>query len=281
MIRIITDSASDFTQAQAKELGIEIINMSVSLGEKTYLDGVTLMPEQFYEKLVETDDLPKTSQVAPYIFEQKYEEVRAAGDSAVVITLSSELSGTYQNAYLTSDEYEEVYVVDSLNVTVGQNCLVRHAVKLRDSGMTAEKIAKALVEIRGNIKVLALLDTLEYLKKGGRISATSAFVGGMLSIKPVVKIEEGKVIMAGKARGSKNGNNLLMELVMQNGGIDFGMPLSVGYSGMNRDLLDKYIEDSRSLWEGKTDKLQTLIIGPTIGTHAGPGAVAIGFFANK
>ncbi len=281
MIRIITDSAADFTKEEAKELGIEIINMSVSLGEETYIDGVTLSPREFYEKLIETDALPKTSQIAPYVFENKYKEVVKAGDSAVVITLSSELSGTYQNAYLCADDYENIYPVDSLNVTVGEQCLVRHAVNLRNQGLSAFEIAKALCEIRKNIRVLALVDTLEYLKKGGRVSSASAFVGGVLSIKPVIEIVEGKVVMAGKARGSKNGNNLLMDLVKKSGGIDFNLPLTVGYSGTNRDLLDKYIEDSKSLWEGKTEKLQTLIIGPTIGTHAGPGAVAIGFFVNK
>lgn len=281
MIRIITDSAADFTKEEAASLGIEIINMSVTLGEETYVDGVTLMPQEFYEKLIETDALPKTSQIPPYVFEGKYKEVVEAGDSAVVITLSSELSGTYQNAYLTADDFEGIYPVDSLNVTVGEQCLVRQAVNLRNEGLSAEDIAKALCELRKNIRVLALVDTLEYLKKGGRVSSATAFVGGVLSIKPVIEIVEGKVVMAGKARGSKNGNNLLMELVNKCGGIDFNMPLTVGYSGTNKDLLDKYIEDSKSLWEGKTDSLQTLIIGPTIGTHAGPGAVAIGFFVNK
>ena len=281
MIRIITDSAADFTKEEIKELGIEVINMSVTMGEETFVDGVTLSPREFYEKLIETDVLPKTSQIAPYVFENKYKEVNEAGDSAVVITLSSELSGTYQNAYLTADDFDDIYPVDSLNVTVGEQCLVRQAVELRDKGLTAKEIAMSLTELRKNIRVLALLDTLEYLKKGGRISSATAIVGGVLSIKPVIEIVEGKVVMAGKARGSKNGNNLLMQLVEKNGGIDFNMPLTLGYSGTSKDLLDKYIEDSKSLWEGKTDSLQTLIIGPTIGTHAGPGAIAIGFFANK
>lgn len=280
MIRIITDSAADFTKEEIEELGIEVINMSVTMGEETFVDGVTLSPRDFYEKLIETDVLPKTSQIAPYVFENKYKEVDEAGDSAVVITLSSELSGTYQNAYLTADDFDEIYPVDSLNVTVGEQCLVRQAVALRDKGLTAKEIAMSLTELRKNIRVLALLDTLEYLKKGGRISSATAIVGGVLSIKPVIEIVEGKVVMAGKARGSKNGNNLLMQMVEKNGGIDFNMPLTLGYSGTSKDLLDKYIEDSKSIWEGKTESLQTLIIGPTIGTHAGPGAIAIGFFSN-
>lgn len=281
MIRIITDSAADFTAEEIKELGIEVINMSVTIGEETYVDGVSLSAEEFYEKLIESDNLPKTSQVPPYVFENKFEEITKCKDSAVVITLSGELSGTYQNAYLAADNYDDIFPVDSLNVTVGEQCLVRHAVFLRDKGLTAKEIALSLNEIRKNIRVLALLDTLEYLKKGGRISSASAIVGGVLSIKPVIEIVEGRVVMAGKARGSKNGNNLLMQLVEKNGGIDFNMPLSLGYSGTSTDLLDKYIEDSKMIWEGKTDKLHTLIIGPTIGTHAGPGAIAIAFFAKN
>lgn len=281
MVRIITDSASDFTKDETVELGISVIHMNITIGDKTYVDGVDMGPKEFYEKLIETDELPKTSQISPYTYEEVFNEVKEAGDSAVVITLSSEVSGTYQNAALASEDYDDIYAVDSLNVTVGEQCLVRLAVFLRDEGFSAKEIADKLNEERNNIRVLALLDTLEYLKKGGRISSTSAFVGGVLSIKPVVKIEEGKVVMAGKARGSKNGNNLLAELIEKSGGIDYGRPVTLGYSGTNDDMLNKYVEDSRQLWEGHKDKLKRLIIGPTIGTHAGPGAVAIGFFAKK
>lgn len=281
MIRIITDSAADFTAEEAKRLGVEIIHMNVTIGEEIFTDGVDLTPEAFYEKLIETDELPKTSQISPYAFEEVFQEVEDAGDSAVVITLSSEVSGTYQNAAIASSSYHEIYAVDSLNVTVGEKCLVRYALKLREEGFSAKEIAGIINEERENIRVLALVDTLEYLKKGGRVSSTTAFVGEVLSIKPVIKIEEGKVEVAGKARGSRNGNNLLMEMIRKTGGIDFDRPLNLGYSGTNADTLNKYIADSRVLWEGHEECLKHLIIGPTIGTHAGPGAVAIGFFCKK
>lgn len=277
MIRIITDSAADFTAEEAAKNNLIVLPMQVTFGETSYRDGVDLSSKEFYEKLIESDELPVTSQIPPMDFEIAYNDITKKGDEAIVITLSSEVSGTYQNAYLTSRDYENIHVVDSLNVTVGEQCLVKSALRLIEEGKSAIEIAMELEEIKKSIKVIALLDTLEYLKKGGRISASTAFVGGMLSIKPVVEIIEGKVEVVGKARGSKNGNNLLMELVKKAGGIDFSKPLVLGYSGLNRELLDKYIEDSRLIWEGKTDYLETAYIGPTIGTHAGPGVVAIGF----
>lgn len=279
MVRIITDSSADFTAEEAKELNITVIHMDVVFGGITYLDGVDLTPKEFYEKLIESDELPKTSQITPYSFGQIFEEVEESGDSAVVITLSSEVSGTYSNAYSSACSYDNIYAVDSLNVTVGEQCLVRLACALRDEGLSADVISEKLNEARKNIKVLALLDTLEYLKKGGRVSGAAAMVGEVLAIKPVVSVVDGKIELVGKARGSRKGNNLLMELVQKCGGIDFDLPVVLGYSGISDDMLNKYLEDSRVLWEGEEDKLLRLTIGPTIGTHVGPGAVAVAFFA--
>lgn len=281
MVRIITDSSADFTAEEEKQLDVTVIHMSVTFGDETYLDGVDLSPKEFYAKLIEGDTLPQTSQITPYNFEKVFKEVEEAGDSAVVITLSSEVSGTCQNAYMSAGSFENVFVVDSLNVTVGEQCLVRLACGLRDNGLSAREISEKLNEAKKNIKVLALLDTLEYLKKGGRISGAAAMIGEVLSIKPVVSVVDGKIEIAGKARGSRNGNNLLMELVKKSGGIDFELPVVLGYSGLNDAMLNKYVEDSRALWEGEGEKLLRLVMGPTIGTHAGPGAVAIGFFAKK
>lgn len=279
MVRIITDSASDFTQEEAKVLGISaVLPLTVQFGETSYRDGLDLFATEFYEKLIESDELPKTSQIPPYVFEEEFKKVKEAGDTAVVVLISSELSGTYQSACIAAEEYDCIHVVDSLSVTIGEQCLLKHAIKLRNEGKNAAEIAAELDSIKGDVTVLALLDTLEYLKKGGRISATTAFVGGVLAIKPVITIEKGKVEMIGKARGSKNGNNLLMELVKKVGGIDYSMPFFLGYSGIDRTMLNKYIEDSKHLWEGLVDELPITNIGPTIGTHVGPGAIAVCFF---
>lgn len=281
MIRIITDTASDFTPEEAMEQNITLLPIPIQFGEVSYLDKYELTADEFYRRLIESDDLPKTSQITPYTFMKEFEKVQEAGDSAVVIIMSGELSNTAQNAMQAALDFDNIYVVDSKNVTIGEYCLILLALRLREEGMEAKAIADELLKQRDRIRVIALLDTLEYLKKGGRISATTAWAGGLLAIKPVVSVTDGKVLVVGKARGSRNGNNMLMELVEKSGGIDFSFPYRLGYSGLERSLLDKYISDSKKLWEGHSEDtlLPVLQIGCTIGTHIGPGTVALAFFA--
>ncbi len=277
-IRIITDSGADIPQGFREDL--TILPMHVYFGEKEFLDGVNLTHQQFYELLIESEELPKTSQIPPYEFEQVYERSVAAGEQVVVITISSKLSGTYQSACVAAEDYEgRVYVVDSLNATLGERCLVDFALRLKDQGKTAEEIVAELKQARKRIRLLALLDTLEYLKKGGRISKSVAMVGGMLSIKPVVSVVDGEVVMVGKARGSRNGNNLLVQEIRKAGGVDYTMPYYLGYTGLDDHMLQKYVEDSRALWEGHVKQLDTTSVGGTIGTHIGPGAIGVFFFA--
>lgn len=281
MVRIITDSASDFTKEDAKRLNIEVLPLTVTFGDEAYRDGVDLDSKTFYEKLIESDTLPTTSQIPPYVFEETFKEATEAGDSVVIVLISSELSGTFQSAHLAAEDFDNVYVVDSLSATIGEQCLIEYATRLRDEGKSAKEIAQALDNKKADVKILALLDTLEYLKKGGRISPATAFVGGVLAVKPVVTVTDGNVELIGKARGSKNGNNLLRELVGKVGGIDYSMPIYLGYSGIDKSLLNKYIEDSKSLWEGLTGNLLITNIGSAIGTHVGPGAIAVAFFKNN
>lgn len=277
--RIIIDSACDISKAEADKLGLDFLPLKTLFGDVEYLDGITLSPFEFYEKLVEGDCMPTTSQVAPYDYEQLYKEIKAAGDTAVVITISSKLSGTNASANIALEGYEDcIHIVDSENVCVGEQVLVREAVRLRDQDLSAAEIADELNVKKKKICLLALLDTLEYLKRGGRISKAAAFAGGLLSIKPVIAIQDGEVAILGKARGSKNGNNMLMELINKSGGIDFTMPVTLGYSGLEDSLLQKYIKDSAHIWEGNIDTLPISTVGSTIGTHAGPGAIAVAFF---
>ena len=152
------------------------------------------------------------------------------------------------------------------------------ALRLADRGMEDEDIARRLTEERDNVCVVAMLDTLEYLKRGGRISKTVAFAGGLLSIKPVAAIKNGEILILGKARGSKQGNNLLVQQIEAAGGVDFRKPVLLGYTGLSDALLEKYVEDSRALWAESETELKRVIIGSVIGTHAGPGAVAVAFF---
>lgn len=283
-VRIITDSASDLTQEDIAALGnprLTVLPLSVTFGETTYLDGVNLNHRRFYELLVEGDDLPMTGQVNPYAFEEAISEARNAGEEVVVITLSSKLSGTNGSALTAAANFDEgVYVVDSKSVTVGERILVDYALCLVGEGLGAADIACALEQAREDIHVVGLLDTLEFLRRGGRIPASAAALGKLLSIKPVITITDGVVELLGKARGSKNGRNLLMQQVEAAGGIDFSMPIELAYAGLDDALLRKYVEDSRHIWEGhvELDNLPVHTVGATIGTHVGPGAIALAFF---
>ena len=277
-IRIITDSASDMPGSYRND--VTVVPLHVRFGTEEYLDGVNLSHREFYEKLIESDELPTTSQVAPYAFEEEYEKAKKAGEQVIVITISGKLSGTYQSACIAAADYEDmVHVIDSENVTVGERALVEYAIRLKDAGKDIATIVDTINEEKKNIHVVGLLDTLEYLKKGGRISKTVAFVGGMLSIKPVIAIENGEVAMLGKARGSKQGNNLLVEQIEKAGGIDFSKPYYLGYAGLDDTLLQKYITDSSHLWKEHADRLDIMSVGGAIGTHVGPGAIAVAFFA--
>lgn len=275
-VRIIVDSSTDVSEKYREK--IQFVPLTVRFGDKEYLDGVELSKHQFYEMLVESDALPTTSQATPAAFAEYLESVASAGDSAVVITLSSKLSGTYQSAVLAAEDYPNIYVVDSQSVAIGTGVLAQYAVELAQQGMGAEEIAQVLTQQREKVCVVALLDTLEYLKKGGRISKTVAFAGGVLNIKPVVTVQDGAVALIGKARGSRNGNNLLVEKIREAGGVDFGRPVLLGYTGLSSTLLEKYVEDSKALWADHVDKLDGCLLCSVIGTHVGPGAVAVAFF---
>ncbi len=277
-VNIIVDSTADITEDVKERL--TVVPLTLRFGDEEYIEGVTIQKKEFYQKLIESDVLPKTSQAAPADFEDVFEKIVAAGESAVVITLSSKLSGTWQSAMIAAREYEDsVYVVDSRSVAIGAAILAKLALRLVDEGMGAREIAERLEKEREKICLIAMLDTLEYLKKGGRISAAAAFAGGVLSIKPVVCIRDGEIVILGKARGSKQGNNLLVSEIRKTGGIDFTKPILLGYTGLDDTLLQKYIEDSKALWEEGISSLETTMIGSVIGTHAGPGAVAVAFFS--
>lgn len=277
-VNIIVDSTADITEDVKERL--TVVPLTLRFGDEEYIEGVTIQKKEFYQKLIESDVLPKTSQASPADFGDVFEKIVAAGESAVVITLSSKLSGTWQSAMIAAREYEDsVYVVDSRNVAIGAAILAKLALRLVDEGMGAREIAERLEKEREKICLIAMLDTLEYLKKGGRISAAAAFAGGVLSIKPVVCIRDGEIVILGKARGSKQGNNLLVSEIRKTGGIDFTKPILLGYTGLDDTLLQKYIEDSKALWEEGISSLETTMIGSVIGTHAGPGAVAVAFFS--
>ena len=274
--RIIVDSTADL-MPEYKER-VQIVPLTVHFGDQEYIDGVTIDHKTFYEKLVESDVLPTTSQATPDAFMKEFDKVKEAGDSAVVITISSKLSGTYQSATIAASEYDNIYIVDSGTAAMGSGILVELAFVLLEKGLDAKAIAERLEEEKKKIIIVALVDTLEYLKKGGRVSKTVAFAGGILNIKPVLSVIDGEISMLGKARGSKMGNNLLVQEIEKAGGVDFTKPVMLGYSGLSDALLLKYIEDSKHIWEGNLQEVRYTTIGSVIGTHAGPGAVVVAFF---
>lgn len=281
MIKILVDSACDLEQSDAQALGVSLLPLQIRFGEEEFLDGVTLSHRAFFEKLIETNTLPQTSQINEYRFEEAFSELTEDGSEVVAITLSSKLSGTHASAVKAAKKFGgKVHVVDSLNACIGERILLEYAVRLVKEGrLGAAEIAAELDEKKGKIQLLAVLDTLQYLRKGGRISSVTAIAGEMLSIKPVISVVRGEVKLVGKAMGSKKGNNLLTKLVSDCGGIDFTMPYVLGYSGLSDEFLQKYIRDSEALWKDHTDHVPYYLIGSTIGTHVGPGAIAVAFFA--
>lgn len=275
MIRIITDSALDLSPRMKSR--VQQIPLTVSFGEQEYLDGIDMSKDDFYTRLTECQELPVTSQVPPARFMEIFEEITAKGDSALVITLSSKLSGTYQSACIAAADYDNIRVVDSLNVTVGGGILAEYAVNCLDAGMDLDGITEAVENKKGDVCVVAMLDTLKYLEKGGRVSKLAAFAGGMLNVKPAIAIDDGAVAILGKVRGSKNANNFLIQKTSEVG-VNYELPVLLAYSGVSDAHLQKYIDDSKQLWENKVDPLESVQLCTVVGTHIGPGAVAVAFF---
>ena len=281
-IRFVIDSGSDILPVEAEKKGMVHVPLTVSFEGQEYLDAVELEHEEFYDKLESCENLPVTSQVPPYRFEEVFEKVVSEGDTVIAITISGALSGTYQSACIAAAEFPgKVFVVDSENVSLGMRILVERGLELLKQGLAAEEIVEKLNEEKKRVRVLALLDTLEYLKKGGRISSATAFAGGLLNIKPVATVKDGLVEMVGKARGSKAGNNLLRKLIQEGRGVDFKRPYFAAYSGKSDALLQKYLKDSADLWQTEVQEMSIGTVGSVIGTHVGPNVVAVAFFEKE
>ena len=281
-VRIITDSACDLPQEYAAERGIIIIPLKVRFGEQEFLDGVTITPEQFYERLEKKEILPKTSQITPYDYQQYFEDAVRSGDTAVYISMSAGVSGSFENACLTAGDYPgKIFVVDSRQFCISQGILAEQAATLRDEGKSAADIAAALESLKEKAHVLSVFDTLEYLKLGGRLSSAAAFIGGVLSIKPLITIEKGVVHVLGQARSLKSGNAAIMKAIEKCGGIDWSLPVRFGYTGVSPERLQHFIESACSTYGEKIKEIAVSKVGAVIGTYAGPGAVAIAFFSKS
>lgn len=272
-IRIIVDSTADLTPQVRQR--VTVVPLTVRFGEEEYVDGVNITGQEFYEKLAVSQVLPTTSQASPYAFSAAFGQAVADHEEVIAIVVSSKLSGTYQSAHIAADDYPgSVHVVDSRSIALGTAILTEYALRLVDEGRNVNEIVKALETVRERIRLMAVVDTLEFLQRGGRLSKTAAIAGGILSIKPVIALVDGEIKVIAKGRGNKQANALMNQQVTE-AGIDTAMPRMLGYTGTNDDLLRKYCADSDGLW---SDCVPESLVCGVVGTHAGPGAVALAFF---
>lgn len=279
MVQIIVDSAADFEAAAIRQYGLQVVPLKTIFSDGEFVEGRDISRADFYRKMEETGEIPRTSQASPAEFEAVYRQVTANGDTAVVITVSGELSGTFQSAAIAAEGMEEaIFVIDSRSATIGEQILAIRACILRDEGCSAREITARLEEEKRKICLFGAVDSLEHLHKGGRLSKTATVVGGLLGIKPVLGIVDGAIVQLGKARGSRQSNNLLVQQIENHGGVDFSRPLMAAHSGNDDRLLCQYIEDSRRLWETELDALPRGTIGCAIGSHLGPTAILVAFF---
>ena len=279
-IKLVVDSASDITQTEAESLGITMIPMSITFQDgKEYFDGVTLLPYQFYPLLEQTNEIPKTSQITSIRFKEIFNKLTANGDQVIAIVMSSKLSSTYNSALLAASKFDgSVVVVDSLNASVGEKILCLYALELIKQNKPLADIIEELNTLKHKVNFIAAVDTLKYLERGGRVSAAAAAIGTLLSIKPIIAVLEGKVEVIGKTVGSKKVAKLLNKLIANSGTIDFTKPIIFVHSGLLKDNINKYIKESMELWGEHLEQIPITILGNTIGTHVGPGAIGVTFF---
>lgn len=279
-VQIITDSTSDLTAEELRELGVHVIHMRVIFEDGVYTDGVDITKEEFYAKQAEAKVLPKTTQVNPGEFCDAFQPLLDTGDEVVAILLSSKLSGSFQSAVIAKDMVEgaeRLHLVDSLNVTLGEGLLVREAVRLRDAGKSGAEIAAAIEALRSRVRFVAFVGTLKYLKMGGRISASTAALGTMLNISPVVAVVDGEVKSVGKVRGSQK----IMAYTL-----DFAKEYPVD----TRHCVVFGNSRCQETMEAYRDKVTAALgirdcawdeLGAVIGTHAGPGCYGLAYIGLK
>jgi DegV family protein with EDD domain len=275
MLKIVTDTGSDITYQGAAELGLISLELPVLFEGMEYNLREDLDFSQFYANLVKSKNLPTTSQVTPGQYLEVFEEAKKAGDEVLVVALSSGLSGTYQSAVMAKEqsEYDKITVVDSMQAIGAQRIMAEHAVKMRDEGKEREEIAAFLVGLRGQLVVCGVLDTLTYLKKGGRVPPAMALIGNVIGIKPAILLQGGKLEQLGKARGFQAGKQILWTQLEKDG---FDRDWPVVFAHCNDA---KRCEEFRQMTVEKygIEKHRIVPIGGVIGTHLGPGTVIISY----
>ncbi len=279
MVRIVTDSTSDITQAEARALGVTVVPLTVHLCGASYRDGIDLSVEDFFDKMEASGEVPTTSQVPPGEFTHLFQSLVDAGDEVVGIFISSEMSGTYQSAQVARElvDAERIHVVDSRVATFELALLVREAVRMKDAGKTAVEIAEAVRLLTKRVRLFAVIDTLKYLRLSGRISTATAFVGGLLGINPLISVRDGKVVSTGKSRGLKAGLSMIAEQ-MRADPPDLDYRVSFGHINA-----PAFLKETVSFLAGEfgIEEYFEANIGITVGTHVGPGAAGIAYIAKE
>ena len=279
-IKIITDSTADFCEEIRSQ--VTVVPLTLKFGDKEYLDGVDISKEEFFKKLETTDIMPTTSQPSPHAFKEKYEELLKNGDDIIVITISSKLSGTYNSAIIAAEKLQDkVFVIDSKQGSIGEGVLIELALALIKEGRNVREICEILKQQSEKIRIVALLNTLDYLVKGGRLNKGAGLIGKALNLKVILKIQDGEISPMGKARGFSNAKKSLNELIEKEGNIDFEKPYLIGYSGSSSTDVEKYLCESYDIWQERHDKSRIVQIGSVVGTHSGPGAIIAALFAKN
>jgi len=278
-LRIITDSTAGISQEEAAELDIGVVPLRSIFGKTEYLDGIDMTSEQFYEMLEAAEELPTTSQPTPHDFEVEYAKAQAVGDQILVITLPENLSGTFQSADIARKKSgADVALIDSGNATLALQLLVLRAIALRDAGASRDEIVTIIEREKKSVRLLAAIDTLDYLHKGGRLSKSSKIAGTLMNVKPIISLTNGEITIAGKARGTQKAYEKMLELIDQEGGIDLSRPFAIGYTGA-RAPFEQFNTLISKCYPQHTPIID--IVGSVIGTHAGPGAAAIAYFVHE
>lgn len=274
-VKLIIDAGCDLNFTQAQVLGVTLIPMTIRFGSEEFRSGVDISNEEFYKKLSTTKELPTTSQPTPYDFEVVYQKVKEAGDQAVVLCVSSALSGTYQSATIAAEGFEDcIFVVDTKAVSIAQRIMLDYAISLKKHGVSAKEIADELERKRADVCAYGAVETLEYLIKGGRLSKAAGAVGSMLGIRPVLYLSNGELAVAAKARGAKGAITMTHDLVTKVG-VDESMPAGIGYTGNDPAVIEPFLAASNSVWN---QDIPVYNVGSTVGTHTGPGLFLVAFF---
>lgn len=278
-VKIITDSTCDIEMSLQETLGIDILPLTVHFGEQEYHDGIDISKQEFYNKLRTSKQTPTTSQVTPEAFERLFQQYGQEGHDIIVITIASELSGTYQSANIAKEtiQSERIHLVDSETTTMGLAWLIYEAIAMRDQGMKTEAIVERLEMLKKKVVIYAMIENLEFLKKGGRLSTVSATVGTLLNLKPIIQIKDGVVQVVQKVRGTKKAYKWMLGKSLEDK-VDVAKHVFFGHTDAPGKLESFMITAKEHL---KTTATRTVEIGITVGTHGGPGCIGIGFVSDS